>query len=412
MRIAVFTDTYYPNVDGVVVSVDNSTRLLSERHKILIFAPEYKGFKDVNKGNIRVLRLFSVKCPSYDTFRIAFPNILKCNNLIKRFKPDIIHVHTPGLVGVAGLICAKRNSIPAIATYHTLASETLTYLSPYRLMRIDAVVDAIKKKGMSRMLKTFRTGRVKQVSETFPKKIVWKAMIMFHNHFNLVTAPSESIAHELKRHGLKTRVTVLSNGLDLKRFKPKKNYKSSSPRILYVGRLGYEKNIEILLRAMKLVLKNSPKAALTIVGQGPAMESLKRLASELGMQRSVKFTGFVKNEKLPKIYQSHDVFVTASTFETQGIVIIEAMASGLPVVGVNKYAVPDIVKHGKNGFVAEPGDYEEIARFIIKLIEHERLRHTMGKRSVELSREHELSRVVKKMEDVYFNFSCNRPIQA
>ncbi|EMO27194.1 glycosyltransferase, group 1 family protein [Leptospira interrogans serovar Bataviae str. HAI135] len=148
------------------------------------------------------------------------------------------------------------------------------------------------------------------------------------------------IEKQLREFGLKTKIAVISNGLDLTSFKGTIKRLSSTPKLLHVGRISYEKNCDVILNSFKLIHDEIPDSTLTIIGDGPALPSLKVQAQNLGVENSVTFTGFIKREQLPEEYPKYDLFLTASTMETQGLVILESVACGLPAVGVDSFAIP------------------------------------------------------------------------
>ncbi|MEA3341571.1 MAG: glycosyltransferase, partial [Chloroflexota bacterium] len=148
--------------------------------------------------------------------------------------------------------------------------------------------------------------------------------------------------------------------------------------VLHVGRLSYEKNVDLLLRAFAHIAGDYPAARLTIAGDGPDREALARLADELGLSERVCFTGFVPHEQLPALYQAADLFATGSTIETQGLVVLEAAACGLPVVAVDALALPEAVHHTVNGFLSPPGDEAALAQHLACLVADASLRQHMG----------------------------------
>jgi glycosyltransferase involved in cell wall biosynthesis len=173
---------------------------------------------------------------------------------------------------------------------------------------------------------------------------------------------------------------------------------------LHVGRLSFEKRIDVILDAMALVVKNYPEATLTIIGKGPAMESLEAQSTRLNLKNNVKFKGFVKRDRLPEIYREHDVFVTASEMETQGIVLLEALASGLPVIGVNMLATPDVVHNKKTGFLVKKGDSKKMGKRMIQLIQKPKLVKEMGVNARKEARKHDIRKVMQNLEKVYIKF--------
>jgi glycosyltransferase involved in cell wall biosynthesis len=425
MKIAIFTDTFYPKVDGIVTSILNFSKELAKKgHKIIIFAPRYKGEQTIKiHPNIKIYRCFSFSLLSYKEVKISIPPILKVIRKFKEFDPHIIHLHTPGTIGLLGILCSRLYEIPSIATYHTIVSEQITYLSLKRLTKLDKLIEIIKSKRVrirlgngnyfSNKFKyfskkevirkiidliTFRGIRNKQ----FNKRIVWKISCNFYNRCDLVIVPSKSIVKELRKHKFTKPIKVLSNGVDLKNFSPKKNYRNGKVfKIIHIGRVGFEKNIDVIIRSFNLLLKEKENVSLKIVGDGPATNSLKNLAKSLGLSHKIKFVGYMSGKKLVNEYKSGDVFVAASTMETQGLTILEAMSCGLPVIGVNKYAIPDLVKHNVNGYVAEPFDDKKIKEYMVKLIDNPHLLKKFGKKSVDIAKRHDLRKVVGELECLY-----------
>jgi|TARA_B100001971_G_C18258590_1_gene584524 glycosyltransferase involved in cell wall biosynthesis len=431
MKIAIFTDTFYPKLDGIVTSITNSMKELAKKgHEIIIFAPNYKN-KTVIKlhPNITVYRCFSFSLLSYKEVKISIPPILKVIKKIKQFKPDIIHLHTPGTIGLLGIFCSKFYEIPSIGTYHTIISEQTTYLSLTRLTNLDKLIEIIKSKSPGIMLNrgsyiksklmyftnkeviktiidliTFKIVRNKK----FNKRVMWKITCKFYNKCDLIIVPSESIIKGLKEYKVTKPIKVLSNGVNLNRFSPKKNYEAGRVfKIIHVGRVGFEKNIDVIVRSYNLLLKEKENVSLDIVGDGPAILSLKNLVKSLGLTNKIIFTGYMGGKKLVDEYKSGDIFVTASTMETQGLTILEAMSCGLPIVGVNEYAIPDLVIHNVNGYVAKPFDEVKIKEYLLKLMENPPLMKKFGRKSVEIAKTHDLKKVVNKLEGLYKRVKLN-----
>ena len=234
------------------------------------------------------------------------------------------------------------------------------------------------------------------------KKMVWKMTCKIYNRCDLVTVPSNSIKKELSKHGIKVPVKILSNGVKLNIYSPKKNYRvGKNFEILHVGRVSFEKNIDVVIKSFNLLLKERKNVVLTIVGGGPALNSLKNLASSLNLKKNVNFPGYIFGKKLIRIYQKGNIFVTASTMETQGLVILEAMSCGLPVIGVNKYAIPNLVAKGVNGYIAKPFDEKKIRGYMKKLIDNPKLLEKFGKNSVEIAQKHDIRNVINELELIY-----------
>ena len=378
MHIAVFSDTFYPQINGVVTSITNSSRYLANRgHKVMLFVPKSKGNIELGK-NIYVEPIKSLGFPTYEDYKIALPQTIKCLRKINQFKPDIIHLHSPFSLGILGVMCAKTFSLPLVGTYHTLFPEFLKYL-PIPVLR----------------------------ENRFAKGMTWRYTNFVYNKCDVVTTPSQMMKKELKKHGVHSPIKVISNGVDLSIFhkvtsvKATKKFKLKNGYIIHFGRISYEKNIEVVLRSFKTVIKFHPSYDLIIAGKGPALGNLRKEAKRLGINKNVKFTGFVRENELVELLSSANAFATASTIETQGLALLEAMACALPVVGVDKMAIPELIQNGKNGFLVEPGDYRKMGLCLLKLTGNSKSRTRMGENSLVVAKKHCLENAVSELETLY-----------
>jgi glycosyltransferase involved in cell wall biosynthesis len=404
MKIAFFTDAYLPNINGVSYAVETFAKKLAEQNTLEIYAPACGGESRVEKlGRVTVRRYHSVSVPTYKDLQIAFPALTSIIKSVERFNPDIIHIHTPATLGLLGILMAKRMHKPLVGTYHTLFSETLVYASPRLLFEkylqaIDRVVEGL---GIDvKLLKSgIKTQKVEK-PDTIPQKMVWGLFNRIFSYADVVLCPTDAIRRELIKRGIKTKVEVLSNGLDLKLFPCKKEY-GKGMRMLHVGRLGFEKNVDVVIRAAADVIHKVPGAKLVIAGDGPALGDLKELTSELEISNSVEFLGMVDRGSLGEYYRNSEIFITASTMETQGLVVLEAMSSGLPVVAVKKYALADLVCHGKNGYLVKVGDTRGMSMGIVKLLMEPKLQEKMGRESRKIAETHSLDEVIPKLERIY-----------
>ena len=375
MNIAIFSDSYYPSIDGVVTQITNMSREFTRLgHRVLVVAPSHSAkFEETGRDGAKVLLLPSIALPTYKDYRIAPPHSGRVLKKLGEFKPDIVHVQTPFGVGWLGLRYGKRLHVPVIGTYHTLISEFLVYLP----------IPFLKNTG-------------------FAKAATWKYTALFYNKCDMVTTPTPRMKEELERNGVKN-VRALSNAIDFERFsKARKKKRRAGIRLIYFGRVAYEKNIEVLLFALRHVLKRDGKASLTITGDGPALEYLKKLAhGELKMGSHVEFTGKVTGEKLAELVAAHDALVTASTIETQGLTILEAMAAGLPCIGADYMAIPDAVKDGKNGFLFRPFDFGDLAAKIEKLESSPALRKRLSQNAVKAARGYTAEKIAEETLGLY-----------
>jgi len=346
MKIGFFTDTYLPNVDGVVTAILTFRRELEKRnHKVFVFAA---GDSDALKSNVdkRVFLYRSVPFPPYPQYKIA---IFPYNSTAKarRAGIELVHSHAIASMGLAAIKTSKEMNKPLVGTFHTLVSE--------------AAKNYVKQKWL----------------KTVSDRLVWRAIKTFYAPFDLVTAPSETTRKMLEDHGVAGTLNV-PNGVDTERFNPgidcgvvRKMLGVGKDEKLVVipGRLSHEKNVDVILKAVPKVLKEDEKARFMVMGSGPAEASCKQLAKRMNLGKSVVFAGFVQSFEVPFFYAAADLFATASTFETQGLAMLENMACGNSCVAADAMAIPEILKEGENGFLFTPFDSDECAEKIVKALE-------------------------------------------
>ncbi len=427
MRIVVVTDTFLPEVNGVVTSIDAHTRILASRgHEILIIAPKYGTYEDAPPTGISVRRYSSFSFATNKATRIALPTVMSMARQISRFDPDVVHIHTPLTMGVVALLACRALRLPNIQTYHTYIPDFMQYVEPSRLLGIDDLQDRIMNSIVferaidsgawqrivrSRALIEQRADEVldallgvtEEVAEDRPEltaRLAWRYTRMLYNRSNQVVTPSLTLKRELMHHGVKVPVNHISNGIDLSLVQSKASY-ARTGRILHAGRLGAEKNVDVVLKAFARIADTVPDAVLDIAGDGPARKNLEVLAEKLGLAARVRFLGFMNRAELAAAYREYDCFVTASTIETQGIVLLEAMAAGLPVAGVRALAIPEIVHTGRDGIIVPAFDEQALSRALARLVEDDALRERLGRNCVEDVKPHALERVVDDVERLY-----------
>ncbi|MCC6613893.1 MAG: glycosyltransferase family 1 protein [Anaerolineae bacterium] len=319
MRVAVFTETFLPKTDGIVTVV---CLLLDHLHKrgieTVVVAPKM----GVDRYNSTpVIGVPGVKMPLYPELRVG-PPTLSTYHEVKRFNPDVVHLIHPALVGIPGMLMAKRLDVPMLASFHL---------------------------DLARISHHFGIGFMEPLVDQLTK-IVFNAA-----DFSL--APSRMVMDYMERIGIE-RVGLWKRGVDAERFNPR--FYSEAMRdhlsqghpedtiMLYVGRLSNEKQINHL----KAVLEQVPGTRLALVGDGPAREELETHFAGT----KTHFVGYLKGEALSQAYASADMFVFPSAMETFGLVVVEAMAAGLPVVASRVGGVRDVVREGINGYSFESGD--------------------------------------------------------
>ncbi len=319
MRIALFTETFLPKVDGIVTRLRHTIEHLQRNgDRVLVVAPEgglteYKGAK--------VHGIPGVPLPLYPELKLALPPI-GTRKVIEKFNPDLIHVVNPAVLGLGGIYYAKTLNIPLVASYHTHLPQ---YLQHYGLGALEG--------------------------------LLWELLKAAHNQAQLNLCTSTPMVEELVSRGIEN-VDLWQRGVDTEMFQPHLASKSmrsrlsgdnpDSPLLLYVGRVSAEKQIE----EIKPVLEAIPEARLAIVGDGPYRETLE--ANFAGT--NTHFVGYLQGLELASAYASADAFIFPSRTETLGLVLLEAMAAGCPVVAARSGGIPDIVTDGVNGYLFEPDD--------------------------------------------------------
>ncbi len=375
MRIAIFSDSYNPSLDGVVTQINNMVReFTSAGHEVLVVAPAHSArMEEHTKGRLREILLPSIALPTYRDYRITTVMSPRVWKELKEFKPEVMHIQTPFSVGWLGLRYGKKLGIPVIGTYHTLLPEFLMYIP----------IPKLKDMG-------------------FAKYLTWKYSALFYNGCDVVTTPTQRMRGELERNGIKG-AKVLSNAIDFGSFNSAKTNKrpSKALKLIYFGRIGYEKNIEVILFAMRHMLKKKMKVSLTVTGDGPALQYLKKIAKNEGIEASVEFTGKIVGEKLCKEVAKHDALVTASTIETQGLTILEAMAAGVPCIGANFLAIPDSVKEGENGYLFRPFDFGDLSKKAELLAGSASLRKKLRSNAIRTARKYTARRIAKETLAIY-----------
>lgn len=382
MRVAIFTDTYLPQVNGVVSYLESTLPRIARTNDVVLFAPgERKKISVEEKGKrFRIYWIPASSFPYYEGYRMSKVALKDIERILKKERIDMVHAHAPVLLGLQGMMIAKKLKIPIVATYHTHLPDYLPYL-------LD--------------------GKFPGFLNSISQKTVKGLIRLVYCWADESTAPSEELVKELQGYGVKN-TTRLPNGVDLDRMKSSEKLKQEFvkqyriPRnkkiILYVGRVGFEKRLGTLLDAVKRL--KTKKFQLVVVGSGPQLENYKHHADMLGLQ-SVIFTGFVEDRLLPAAYSVADVFVSPSDSETFGLTFIEAMATGLPVIGVNKLGPKELIKNGKNGFLVKAGDSRDMARKIEKLLSDSRLRKKMGEEAKNTAKGFSIDHSVKETIRIY-----------
>ena len=411
MKIAIASDIYYPMINGVAVFAHNLANGLAERgHEVMVICPSFTGRKHVEvdlETGVTTNFLTSIRFPFYPDqiekvedrkkiFGMELPRLIYKNGIwaapypypevkkaLKKFQPDVIHLQTAETIAIAVRSYAQKYDVPMVATGHAYPDNItgqFKFLKP-----VKKPLDVVIKNYMNSFLK----------------------------HSEYATMPTEMAINDLipkNRKKFDVPVEALSNGVDLTEFKPGKCpdeiYKKyrldpKRRRMVYVGRVDPEKSITVVMQAFAKVLIELPDTEFLVVGDGTDKENLEKLAKELKIQKSVRFLGRILPPDLQELYKTGLFFATASETETQGIVLIEAAATGLPLIAVDAGAVRELCRDGKNGILCQPRDVDGIAEAIKTLFTDEKLREKYSTGSLKVAALHDLNRTLSRFEAIY-----------
>lgn len=383
MKILFATESYWPNFDGGAIFERRLALDMAKRgHKVAVMAPgKYYHNYTEKDGNTIIFREKSDILLPAPNYRISFWPFFSIPKIIREFTPDVIHIHNPALIGQTALSYAKRKNIPILGTNHFMPENILLNISPV----------------LSKSL----------------KNLIWGFLANFYNKCDFVTSPTKTGINLLIKYGLKTPSKPISNGINLKIFKPstepKKVYKKSfglpdKPIILYLGRVNKEKRLDVLLRTVPEVLKEN-NVIFLLAGEGNAMKMLKKLSKSLEIEKNIIFYGRVPEEQKVKMYQLADLFAISSPAELQSIVTLEAVSCGLPVVACNVCALPELVHDDENGYLFPENDSLKMAEKIIKILKNPDLKTKMGKKSLDIAQPHSEIKTFDQFEELYIKLA-------
>jgi glycosyltransferase involved in cell wall biosynthesis len=357
VRIALFTNNYLPFCGGVTISVETLRQgLEASGHEAWVFGPRLAGGVDVAA---RVVRYPSLPVTTYPEFALAVPYSRSIDRLVAALEFDVIHAHHPFLLGPAARRLARRHRRPLVFTYHTRYEKYAHYVPlPLGLVQAAAL----------------------RLSAAFAARA------------DAVLAPSAVIRDELHARGVRTPIAVVPTGIDLDRFRPgdraaarrRLGLGDGEPVVLYVGRLDREKSVDRVLLAFERVASILPAAQLVLVGQGTETERLRSMAEALPVAARIRFLGLRPHDSLAECYQAADVFLFASETETQGLVLAEAAACGLPAVAVDAPGCDEVVRDGDTGILTK-GDPAALAEAVIGLLLDPERRRAMARRAREVA---------------------------
>ncbi|MBS3816627.1 MAG: glycosyltransferase [Candidatus Thermoplasmatota archaeon] len=348
MNIAMVTDTWLPTKDGVVNSIIQFRKSLEKLgHQVYVFAPGKEN--KVSKKDDNVFFFKSKKFRPYPDYRMAIYPTGRTQELLLEKNIDVIHNHGMGFMAVRAMVASKFLELPCVFNFHTWVTDALHY-SPVHL------------------------------SDNLLERLAWIYLRYLLRRSDTVIAPSEKTLNDLKgKCSNMHNSTVVAPPIDRSRYN--KDVDGSSIRkkwdledetmLLHVGRIAREKNLELIIDALPYIKKERPDVRLFVVGDGPAKSYYESLAAEKGLNDIITFTGFVPEKELPNYYGAADAFLIASTFETLGLVMLEALATGTPVIGLDHGVIPNIINQGNNGLLFQE-DPKDCAEKTLKVLRSEK----------------------------------------
>jgi glycosyltransferase involved in cell wall biosynthesis len=378
MKIGMFINYYIPSKGGMETSVINLSKGLEKAgHEVFIFAPEYPNYKDERKN---IFRYKSIRF-NYGGYFYVIPMPFfspEIKEVVKNLNLDIIHSHQPYSLGSEALKFSKKLNIPLVFTYH-IRYEDYSHYVPF-------------------------------IPESISKKYIRKMTTKYSNQCDNIIAPSSAIKKMLVDRGIKSSISIIPSGINIDNFKKdtgkkgeikeKYNIKSDDILLITACRLTEEKNLGFLIRSFAKIKKKNNNVKFMIVGDGAVKKDLEKSAEEFGIKDSVIFTGLVDRTKIVDLYQASDIFVFSSKTETQGLVAVEAMAAGNPVVAVKASGIEDMVKDGEDGFLTFESE-EEFSESVLKIVNDKNLREKMSAQAKINSTRFSIEPWVGKMVELY-----------
>jgi len=383
MKILISSDLYWPTVNGVSTAARTLAIGLAGRgHEVLVVAPSQTGkkYKEVD-GNYAIARCASTIFPFYQNFRIClYPN-REVKKIIQDFNPDVVHMMGFLMISQAVMKYAQKYDIPTVSTNHAMPENLMDNLK--RLAPLSRPINYVMK----------------------------EYIVRFHKKTDYFTMPTQSALDifKLSTRKLKIPVEAVSNGIDLSRFNPsppprsiftKYNIPTDKPIVSYIGRVDAEKHIAILIDGFNRVIKKRD-AHMIIVGKGTETANLQEQAKSLGIIDKITFPGCVSEQEIVDFHKIGTVFCMASPVELQSIVMLEAMASGKPVVAVDAGPLKELCQNGRNGILCETDNDSQIAEAILRIIDDPVLAKKMGEESIKIAATHDLEKTLQRYEQIY-----------
>jgi 1,2-diacylglycerol 3-alpha-glucosyltransferase len=373
MRIAFFTNSYKPSISGVVTSINLFREgLLASGHEVSVIAPEYADYEDEEPY---VFRVPAIDFSQRVDMTLAIPWRGPLQRTISGIKPQIIHSQHPLVMGNLGVAFARQLRVPMVFTFHTMYEEYAQKYIKFMPELAGLVMDEVVER--------------------------------YLQHCTHIIAPTASIRNLIyRKYDIDIPVTVIPTPVDLEKFK---HLEPARIRVklglvdceflLYVGRLSEEKNLTFLINAFARLAKKRPNSRLVLVGKGVDELDLHRTVEKLNLKQQVIFTGPVPYDEIPHYAAAADLFVFPSKTDTQGLVLVEAMAAGTPVVAVNADSSREVLLHG--GGMLVPGEVDSFANAIEQLLDDRERLHELSCEARQIAQRYDIPTAVDKLVNVY-----------
>lgn len=380
LKIVIGCDTFPPHINGAARFAERlASGLARHGHDVHIitsaFDDSFGTFTEIYDGqSMTVHRIRSYRIPQHKTLRFIWPYTLKrkTDRILKNLNPDVVHIQSHLIVGRYLIKSAKEQGIRLLATNHVM---------PENLIKYSVIIP--------------------KFLESWAMKMAWADAGRVLKKVEFITTPTRRAADLLEKAAGLTGVLAISCGIDASKFANASPTSNKVPRILYLGRLDYEKHIHNLLKAVAL-LPPELKVQVEIVGDGGERKHLENLAGELGIAKQVSFLGHISEEELPKAYERATLFAMPSIAELQSIATMEAMASGRPVVAADAMALPHLVHDGDNGYLFEPDNVEQFADRLKRILTADQSElNRLSENSLHLIQSHDIERTLSIFEGLY-----------
>jgi 1,2-diacylglycerol 3-alpha-glucosyltransferase len=408
MRIGFFSDFYLPRADGIAYSIE-SFRIELEKmgHEVFIIAP--KPTIRHNDHNKHIIRFPAIKGLFFDDYMTSFFFPPQRFRQIEKLKLDIVHFHTPGQIGLFGAYFAFRRDIPVVTTYHTDLYEYVTHYP--KVLPGTIALSMLAPMITNGSMQDYRIGlssiKPERNVDKWNQKIVERSSTLLHNRCDLIIAPSQKMKNQLVGWRTTSPIQVLPSGVDkittkkaeIVSFRKQLHLNDDDEIILFVGRVGTEKNLGLLIKAFEIVNAKRPQTKLIIVGTGEDIDLFKNQAKATLRPEHILFTGNILREKLGGLYGVATVFAFPSLADTQGLVLSEAAWAGLPIVMIDKGISPVAVA-GKNALFAK-NNPKDFASKLLQVLTKPELRSAFSEASLTLAGEYTASKQSQALIQAY-----------